>query len=171
MTKREQILAALRAHIESRPGIEPGNYASWRDYRSESRAVTRDLHTARRLLGEVGRHESIGEAELRAAFRAFSGRLTLTDRPDGSVAIDYCTGQYYPTEYRKAACAVLASALWDWMRDHCMPAPQDQTVYAGRSAPAPLAPKVTYDGKSAGDWLRSAFRREFGRSIADRYFN
>jgi hypothetical protein len=28
-----------------------------------------------------------------------------------------------------------------------------------------------YDGKSAGDWLRSHFRKEFGRTIANRWFD
>ena len=163
ISKREQILAALRAHIESRPGIEPGNYGSWRDYRNEAASITRDLHTARRLLAEVSRHESIGEAELRAAFRALSERLQLVDREDGAIGISYCTGQYYPTEYRKAACAVLASALWDWTRDQCMPKPEER--------PGKYGPEQFYNGKSAGDWLRTHFRREFGSHIARRYFD
>lgn len=172
MTKREQILAALSAHIESRPGIEPGNYASWRDYRNESASVTRDLHIARRLLAEVARHESIGEAELREAFRAFSGRLQLIERADGAVGVDYCTGQYYPTEYRKSACAVLAQALWDFYRDHCMPQPTERP---GEYGPEKVYPR-RYGRKnpalvSAGTWLRDSFRHEFGRTIADRYFN
>lgn len=41
----------------------------------------------------------------------------------GAVTIDYCTGQYWPTEYRRAVCAVLASAIWDYWREHAMPAP------------------------------------------------
>lgn len=83
----------------------------------------------------------------------------------GATVIEYCTGQYFPTEYRKAACAVLARTLWYWTREHAMPAPiaksGDHTYY-------PMVP-----GKllSAGDWLRANFVREFGRGIASRYFN
>jgi hypothetical protein len=156
LTKREQILSALGAWIRHRPGLEYGNYCSgWNDkagraaYFSEMRSITRDRHTAERLLGQVAWRESIGEAELREAFRsAYSGRLSIIDKPDGSIALDYCTGQYWPTEYRKAACAILASALWAHKRA-CVP--------EGLDAP--------------GTWMRKEFRKEYGASIANRWFN
>lgn len=37
------------------------------------------------------------------------------------IKIDYCTGQYWPTEYRRAVCSVAASTLWDWVRSRAMP--------------------------------------------------
>lgn len=165
MTKRDQILQAIRLHIEGRPGIEPANYGSWRDYRNESASVTRDLHDARELLRAVTWRESIGEKELREAFRAFSGRLKLIERDDDAIGVDYCTGQYYPTEYRKAACAVLASALWDYTRDHAMPKPV--TMHNSESGET----VERYQGLRCGDWLRRYFAREFGRRIGQRYFN
>jgi hypothetical protein len=148
MSKRDQILQALSAFANQRPGLEFGNYGDVSAYRSEMRSITKDLHTFRTLLAAVS-WRSIGEADLREAFRAFSGRLSITDRPDGSVALDYCTGQYFPTEYRKAACAVLAAALWDYLRD--------QTLLP--------------DTPNKGDRLRATFKHEFGRSIASRYFS
>jgi hypothetical protein len=63
--------------------------------------------------------------------------------------LDYCTGQYWPTEYRRAACAVLASALWAYQRDNLKPDPDCRP----------------------GDVLRAHFRKEFGRRIANRWFN
>lgn len=78
--------------------------------------------------------------------------------------IDYVTGQYFPTEYRKAAAAVLAAALWAHVREQCMPAPDAGTLTALR--PSPL-----YAGKCTGDWLSAYFRKEFGRSIANRWFS
>jgi hypothetical protein len=39
------------------------------------------------------------------------------------IRIHYTTGQYYPTEYRRAVASVAASALWDYVREHSMPAP------------------------------------------------
>jgi hypothetical protein len=167
MDKREQILEALAAFAAQRPGLEFGNYGDVSAYRAEMRAITKDLHTFRTLLAAVQWRTSIGETELRAAFRdAFSGRLTLSDKPDGSVELDYCTGQYFPTEYRKAACAVLASALWAYFRDGCMPAevrqPDGDKLYRAPNGKGFV---------SAGTWLRSTFRREFGRSIASRYFD
>jgi hypothetical protein len=87
--------------------------------------------------------------------------------------IDYCTGQYFVTEYRRAACAVLASALWEYTRERCMPSgPNREKLSSG---------DVTYwldsaragkgDFVAAGDWLRAHFAREFGRGIASRWFN
>ena len=68
-------------------------------------------------------------------------------RPAG-FAVDYCTGQYFPTEYRRAVCAVLSSAIWAWTSAHCMPA----------------------DTAKPGDYLRASFKREFGRGMS-RWFS
>jgi hypothetical protein len=121
MERKERILTAIQAHFEKRPGIDPRNYGGgrdgWKAYRSESRAVTRDLHDARALLQRCALGASVTADRLMAAQRAYSGRLKLSECDDGSVSVEYCTGQYYPTEYRKAACAVLALALWDTYRE------------------------------------------------------
>ena len=147
MNKRDQILEALSAFIRQRPGLEYGNYGNPVSYRAEMRSITQDRHHAETLLAAVRWRESIGEPQLREAFRAFSGRLSIVDRADGAIGLDYCTGQYFPTEYRKAVCAVLSAALWDHLRDNN------------------LLPTTT------GDSMRATFRREFGRTIANRYFN
>lgn len=174
ITLRENILNALSAFANQRPGIDPMNYGSWSAYCSESRSVTRDLHDFRTLLAAVRWRSGIDAERLQAAFRAYSGRLTckVDDRvteslPRGSgtrVTLDYCTGQYFATEYRKAACAVLASALWDYTRDECMPTPVTDPDL-------PPWENARYDGLSAGDWLRRYFRREFGARLARRYFD
>ena len=85
-------------------------------------------------------------------------------RPAGFI-IDYCTGQYFPTEYRRAVCAVLASAIWSWKRDQCMPAP---TLHHNTETGETLQ---RYKGLRAGDYLRANFKREFGRGMAARWFN
>lgn len=121
--RRNLILAALATYAAQRPGLEYGNYGDLSAYRSEMRSITRYLHHARGLLAYVGWHDSIGEAELLTAARsAYSGRLSLAFDAAGAVRIEYCTGQYWPTEYRRAVCAVLASAIWDYWRACCMPA-------------------------------------------------
>lgn len=160
MTK-QAIVDALRTWINQRPGLEYGNYGNITNYRSELRSITRDLHHARDLLRAVELRDSISAEDLAKAFRAYSGRMTLTEK-DGAVHLDYCTGQYWPTEYRKVVCAIAASALWEYVRFGCMPKPEPE---AGRPG------YETYDGISAGDWIRRYFRREFGRSIASRWFN
>ena len=120
---RDQILGALSAFVKQRPGLEYGNYASgWNDqegrraYFREMRSITRDLHDFRALLGAVAWRSSIDADALKAGFRAYSGRLTLKETETG-VELGYCTGQYFPTEYRKAACAVLGSVLFDYFRE------------------------------------------------------
>ena len=107
MPDRDRILALLREFAEQRPGLEFGNYGDVAAYRAESRSITRDLHHARELLAYVQRSRMSAET-LRASFDAYSGRLSLTEH-DGTWRLDYCTGQYFPTEYRRAVCAVLAA--------------------------------------------------------------
>ena len=139
---KQAILSALRKFARQRPGLEFGNYGDAKAYRSELRSITRDLSHAETLLAAVERSSIDSEAILRAAG---SGRLSIT--VDGErVRIDYCTGQYWPVEYRKAVCRVLAACLWEHVRD-------------------------SMTGDDIGDRIRAHFRREFGRGIASRYFN
>jgi len=140
---KQTILNALYTFAHKRPQLEYGNYGDPVAYRAESRAITRDLHDARRLLRAVELRPSITAQEiLDASRRAFSGRLTITTDAD-NVQIDYCTGQYFPTEYRRAVSAILASALWSYW--------QTDATDAQR--------------------IRNTARREFSKGIAQRYFN
>ena len=138
--ERDAILIALGKWVRQRPGLEFGNYGDARSYSAEMRGIARDRRDAETLLRAV-QWSSISAEALREAFRAFSGRLSW----DGA-RLSYCTGQYWPTESRTAACAVLASALW-------------------RHRAADLSPD------ESADKLRSRFRREFGRGLAGRWFN
>ena len=110
----DHILGELAAFAAAKPRLEYNNYGDRASYRAEVRGITRDLHHARALLTAV-RLSGVTEAQLVTAFRAFSGRLSW----DGK-RLAYCTGQYYPTEYRKAVCAVLACALWNYFREDCL---------------------------------------------------
>jgi hypothetical protein len=150
MDKKQQIIVALHAFINQRPGLEFNNYGDVPNYRAEVRAIGKDLTQARQLLRYVELRASITADDIiEASKRAYSGRLTITASDDGKVSVDYCTGQYFPTEYRKAACAVLSQAIWNWTSAHCMPA----------------------DTAKPGDYLRASFKREFGRGMASRWFN
>ena len=150
MDKKQQIITALYAFIGQRPGLEYGNYGDPVAYRAEMRAITKDLHHARRLIRDVELRDSTTADDILTASRgAYSGRLTLVQHDDGKVSVDYCTGQYFPTEYRRAVCAVMASVLWAWKRTQCMPAGTDKP----------------------GDYLRAGFRREYGRGLAARWFS
>jgi len=61
------------------------------------------------------------------------------------VRVDYCTGQYFPTEYRPAVSRVLSSVLWAYWRENM--------------------------AEPDGDALRRVARRELSRAVAVRYFN
>lgn len=174
--RKRAICNALSIWINQRPGLDPRNYISgWNDsagrsaYRSESRRITRQGHDARGLLRVVELYDSIGAEDILAACRAFSGRLTIKveTRDDGHVyaGVDYCTGQYWPTEYRAAAAAVLAQCLWDWKRDHCMP--KSELVHNSETGET----FERYNGMRAGDYIRKTFRREFGATMQKRYFD
>ena len=148
MDKKQQIIAALYTFIGQRPGLEYGNYGEPVSYRAEVRAIGKDLTQARQLLRYVELRASITADDIiEASKRAYSGRLTITARDDGAIAVDYCTGQYFPTEYRKAACAVLSQAIVAWYRTYIS------------------------DTAKPGDYLRASFKREFGRGMASRWFN
>lgn len=162
--ERVNIIAALYRWIAQRPGLEFGNYGNVPAYRSELRSITKDLHHARTLIRAVELSSISAEDITRAFHRAFSGRLTWN-----GIALEYCTGQYWPTEYRRAVCAVMASALWEHKREHCMPAPTYK--HYGSATDHPMQTVALYDGKRAGDWLRAKFRQQFGRGIASRFFN
>jgi hypothetical protein len=168
MERKEQILTLLRSFIGQRPGFEPGNYSDWSSYRSEMRSVTQDRHHAETLLRRIEWSDSI-TAEALEKELTNGGRLTLTTTSGGKLGLDYCTGQYFPTEYRKAVCRALASALWSWTADNAMPTPE--TKQYGSADDLPMRTETLYKGMRAGDWLRKHFRREFGATIANRYFD
>ena len=186
---KKSITDALRVFVRQRPGLEYGNYGDPASYRAEVRSIGKDLKQAEQLLRAVELRDGITGEALLSAFRAFSGRLSCTatrhqytaadcpGRPCSTgcdhiggpwtVHLSYCTGQYFPTEYRRAVAAICAAALWDYIREQCMPAPRrigddhGRDVYLWQGA----------EYLSGGDWLRRYFRREFGRSIASRWFD
>jgi hypothetical protein len=108
----------LEKFINARPNLDPANYGchpeqlayssqsqrieARRSMHSELASIQKDGTRARKALKEA-RTYSPNAAVLAEAFgQAFSGRLSW----DGS-KLDYCTGQYFPTEYRAAAATVL----------------------------------------------------------------
>ena len=140
---KPQLIQALRSWVAQRPGLDYRNYGDPVAYRAEVRSIGKDLQHARKLIDYVAWHDSItAEMILKAADNG--GRLSFVVRDDGTVAIDYCTGQYWPTEYRPAVCRLLSSVIWNWLRENC-------------------------EYKN-GDDIRKAARRELGNSIANRWF-
>lgn len=182
---RAELLALLSSFINQRPGLEYANYRDATSYRSESRSITSDGHDARALLAAVAWRDSIDARLIREALQG-SGRLTLSD----AGRLDYCTGQYFPTEYRPAVCRILAGLLWDYWREN---GPADNRFHvesidengrkvsknfgAGINEAAAFAAEHpgryvvgTVNGVRRADVIRKQARRELGQRIARRYF-
>lgn len=66
--------------------------------------------------------------------------------------LEYCTGQYFPTEYRPAANRVLRDLIWASYRDE-IEANTPNNVYKN------------------GHEIRKAIKRRVSRRIARNYFN
>lgn len=157
MVDKSTILAALDAWIRQRPGLEFGNYGDWSAYRSEVRSIGKDLQHARALLRYVEWHDSITAEMILSA--AQSGRLSIV--VDGNkVRVDYCTGQYWPTEYRPAVCRLLSTVIWRWFGDNA------------RSADVAKMPQYGCMAGivNQGAYIRKTASRELGTSIARRWF-
>jgi len=115
-----KLFALFAAFINEKPEVEPRNYYDpedlargrrneyWsgrRAYAAELRSISKDGTRARKALA-LAKSYPFDAAAMLDSTRAFSGRLQFIVR-DGYLGLDYTTGQYYPTEYRKAAAAVL----------------------------------------------------------------
>lgn len=108
---KQQLVSALRAFVAQRPRLEPGNYATIADYRAESRMITGQRDDALSLLAAIDARESITAADMLAMLR---DRLQWdADRGE----LEYTTGQYWPTEYRRAVALACAGMLWAYWRE------------------------------------------------------
>ena len=112
-------ICALVEYASQGPSLEPRDYFSdWRDtnglaaYRSESRSIGKDWRRFKQLVQEAATVGVTDQHVIDAAKSAYSGRYEWT----GS-EWSYCVGQYWPTEYRSAACAVLDQAIRNRRRE------------------------------------------------------
>ena len=139
---KSEICTMLRAFVAQRSGLDWRNYArDWRDYagqaafHSDRSRILLHGRDARALLSFVERSPMPVEFLMR---ELETGRLTFDSARN---ALDYCAGQYFPTEYRAAVCRVLSNAVWRFHRDNVKPD------------------------------VRAFARDTFGRAIASRWFN
>jgi hypothetical protein len=121
------------------------------------------MHDYHAILNAIQWRDSITADDIiKASTHAFSGRLTINDisahYDDGSTywaySISYCIGQYMPTEYRKAASAVLASAWWQQTRQDCPIEYDSEQSFA----------------ESPDGWMQKQARQQFGRGLQRKYF-
>lgn len=142
--KKQTIINSLRQFIAQRSGIDYRNYGNRESFMADYRPILRAGRDAKILLAAVSARDSLTDQDLvDASNSAFSGRLQFVEKGD-SVTVDYTAGQYFAVEYRKAACAVIATALWQYARS---------------------------SGYETSNEIRKWARQEFGRGIANRWFN
>ncbi len=142
MKTKEALVEALRKFIAQRSGIEWGNYGGSREaYLADSKRIMQHGKDAQELLKWIANNDKIGLEEMLSELKE-GCRLSVRGG-----ALEYVTGQYFPTEYRAEACCVLSQIVWMHLRWYSTP------------------PDCTSDN------VRFLARETFGRGIASRWFN
>ena len=137
----------LTAFVNQRSGIEFANYGDASAFRKEQREIANDKKDYMELLRVALMRMTHSElsAKIGAYVDQSHDRLTLVGDN-----LQYTTGQYFPTEYRPAACRVLRAVIWnDFMYE--------------TGANGPIYPD--------GNAIRKAIRRNVSRRVARNYFN
>lgn len=147
------------------PGLEFGNYGNWPAYNQERASITRDW---KRFIVALRAASAAGVTDqdvIEAAPRAFSGRLEWISKDylrqkhgmntDYTPRWDYTTGQYFPTEYRKAAATVLEYATREHLRS--LPPKHGQ--------PRTIAELKALNEANGGGWFGKGEMSFFGTRI------
>jgi len=145
--KNINAIALLSAFVNQRSGIEFANYGDVSAFRKEQREIGNDKKDYFELLSLASNRVENLNDKILAYLKASSGRLTLNEKGE----LNYCTGQYFPIEYRPAACQVIKSIIWN--------------SYANEK---------NADGTdvySDGHAIRKAIRRNLSRRVSRNYFN
>lgn len=138
----------LTKFVNQRPGLDFANYGDVSSYRSEMAEITRDRSDYFELLAlAFSRMDDLND-KVTAYLKNTSGRLTLNENDQ----LEYCAGQYFPTEYRPAANRILANLIFASYRDEIE-----------HNSPNP----VYKDGHE----IRKAIKRNVSRRLARNYFN
>jgi hypothetical protein len=146
--EKQVLCDMLRKFIAQRSGIDFREYGGDRAaFMSDYRPILQHGRDARRLLEYVENRDGITADDI---LSTTSGNRRLEWVYVGeSPRLEYCTGQYFPTEYRAAACSMLAGLVWRYLRDG----------FAG-----------CHPENGTADAIRQRARRLFGRGLASRWF-
>lgn len=136
---KQLLIQLLTKWAHQRPCLEFGNYGDVVAYRAEIRLIGLQLSDARTLLRAL---EGSGITAEAIVDRLKTGRLNLRESGE---ELDFCAGQYWPSEYRAAVCRVCSDILWAYIR----------------------ASYPHFDGTE----LRRYFSRWFGKGLQKRWFN
>lgn len=154
-TNRDEMLASLRAFVRRRPGFDWHNYGDAASYRADVRRAGRDLQDAEELLRAVSLRTSCVLPENKGRRLSWTGK-----------GWEYIAGQYFPTEYRAAACRVLVSALWDWYAESL---PKHKLTHTHNQETGEITER--FEGLRAGEWIRRQARIDLGPRLARRWFS
>jgi hypothetical protein len=107
-------LKMLAAYAAKRPGLEFRDYCrGYGDvdgraaYFREARSITQDLARVRDAL----RHACAANITDDLLIECSKGERLTLERDGAALRLDYCVGQYWPTEYRGAVARLLESAV------------------------------------------------------------
>lgn len=114
--KTPNFVSLLSGFVYQRPGFNLCNYSSMRDYRADYYQALKFKQAYDLLLSQAERmfyFEDLNK-KLGDRLKNNSGRLSFNTKSND---LEYCTGQYFPTEYRRAAFYVLFYTVLDLIRD------------------------------------------------------
>jgi len=108
------LIDAARTFVNSRPGFSPANYNSAKSYRADvARAVKQraaaleELKMLRYGFNAMTAWELLTDESLADIVEIANGKgwgsIKALQTQDGAYRMEFITGQYYPTEYRRAA--------------------------------------------------------------------
>jgi hypothetical protein len=173
----DSAIAQLAAFAAQNSGIDPRNYYDpadrlagrrqvWLDgcaaYRAEARSISEDWRRFKSAL-VMAAAEGVTDSEvIAAAPGAFSGRLSWgpkqhhnTKNGEYSGEWSYCSGQYWPTEYRKASASVMEAAI----------RAVRQARPADRRAVSSIGELRALNERNGGCWFEAGAKRFFGTRI------
>ena len=99
-------LCALIDYGAQAPRLEWGNYGNRTSYRSEADRIAKQWRSITYLIDAADHYRVTDDQIIDASQWAYSGRMNWQGH-----AWEYCTGQYWPVEYRAAVAAILRAVL------------------------------------------------------------
>lgn len=110
-----QTLRLLAAYAAKNPGLDFRDYCrDWQDkdgraaYFSDARSITKDLDRVRKAILSAY-YAGVTDDDL---VECSQGERLTIERTAGGFDLDYCVGQYWPTEYRGAVARLLNRAAY-----------------------------------------------------------
>jgi len=151
-TSNTSIITLLQNFVNQKSGLDFADYGDVSAFRKDQREISNGEKDFEELLTLAYRRlqtESGLEDALLAELKINNGRLEYNEQ---NKSLTYITGQYFPTEYRPAACSLLRSVIW-----------KDYANEKESNTPNPVY--------NSGAEIRTAIKKRVSRRVAKNYFN